>query len=960
MPDIRDSIKRAVDRTLQELQNKPQPVQKSFSGSNGPQQKSDVHALLERAQQKLADIKDEDVINEHFVHTDDADVALLLSALEQATPLAKGEIAGVHKYDTTDPNWILSALNMVVRPKVPYIEWTSLDDFRVAMPEGNVSVAIAGDWGTGLFTSNQIALQMAAQKPEITLHIGDVYYSGTPSEVFTKFLTHFPHGSFGSFAMNSNHEMYAGGEGYFNATLRDPNFAAHQKASYFCLYNSKWQLIALDSAYDSDGGVHLYQHGNLRATQIQWLMHQLQIGHQTGRRNVILSHHNPISIDGELDLPFFDQVITAAQGNPFDYWYWGHEHDGAVFAPYTRGGITFRGRCIGHGGIPYSPETIGAKQNGAVVEWTEQEKYVPPAGDPRAALNGFATITLPADGSDIREIFYDDRGQQRWPATAAAKAVVAANVATALAGGAGAATMPDKVLVTNRARLIAKYGDVTAIDAAVQALVAADAARHLATRVIALDDAAHMASLQASPVTDATSPQQNKEAIDAIFTAITPDYLVIVGGPDVIPHQDLMNPMSDDDALVYSDLPYACEAPYSQAIENFTGPTRVVGRIPDLPGATEPSLLIRGLETATSWKSRPVGDYAKAFGLSAVEWQQSTDLSLKNVFGAGATLVLSPPSMTQTYTAMELEPLAHFINCHGAPHDRHFYGQEADVFPISHDSTVIHTLVTAGTRFDGTLVAAECCYGGELYPPADPADWAICTRYLEAGAYAYFGSTTTAYGPASGNGQADILCQRFMKKAISGASTGRAVLEARLDYINGVPEMSPQDLKTLAQFYLLGDPSITPATAPAAKSFLGANAMTASAGRAERRRHLAAQGELLSKHKPVARKKRPEEAMPAEVHAKLLELASQYDMDEHRMQSYAIDKRDATPGVASRFEAKSFGGAANAPSSFHIVIGRRRRKHTEDANAPKLPHIVAFVAKEAGGKVVSYTELHSK
>jgi Aspartyl/Asparaginyl beta-hydroxylase len=40
---------------------------------------------------------------------------------------------------------------------------------------------------------------------------------------------------------------------------------------------------------------------------------------------------------------------------------------------------------------------------------------------------------------------------------------------------------------------------------------------------------------------------QNKEAIDAIFNHREPDYLMILGAPDVVPHQRLINTLKDDD-----------------------------------------------------------------------------------------------------------------------------------------------------------------------------------------------------------------------------------------------------------------------------------------------------------------------------------------------------------------------------------------------------------------------------
>ena len=62
-----------------------------------------------------------------------------------------------------------------------------------------------------------------------------------------------------------------------------------------------------------------------------------------------------------------------------------------------------------------------------------------------------------------------------------------------------------------------------------------------------------------------TSPRQNKRAIDAVAKQLRPDYLMLLGSVDVIPHQDMRNPIpSDGDPTARGDLPYACEAPYSQ------------------------------------------------------------------------------------------------------------------------------------------------------------------------------------------------------------------------------------------------------------------------------------------------------------------------------------------------------------------------------------------------------------
>ena len=122
----------------------------------------------------------------------------------------------------------------------------------------------------------------------------------------------------------------------------------------------------------------------------------------------------------------------------------------------------------------------------------------------------------------------------------------------------------DKAIVTNLTALKAKYGQagVQKIDAAVKHLIAADKKRGLITRIYPLDDAAVMGQIGGTPVTTASDPKQNKDAIDAVYKTFAPDYLLILGAVDVIPHQDLKNPVyspfDDPDRFAFGDLPYAC------------------------------------------------------------------------------------------------------------------------------------------------------------------------------------------------------------------------------------------------------------------------------------------------------------------------------------------------------------------------------------------------------------------
>ena len=168
--------------------------------------------------------------------------------------------------------------------------------------------------------------------------------------------------------------------------------------------------------------------------------------------------------------------------------------------------------------------------------------------------------------------------------------------------------MNDKIIVSNRSALIAKYGKagLAKVEAGVAALIAADKARGIRSRLVYLDNAAAMKEMKGKAVKLANHPLQNKLAVDAISRATDPEYLMILGAPDVVPHQDLRSLMfqkdDDMDRFAYGDLPYACDAAYSQDTTKFKGPTRVVGRLPDLRGAREPSYLLHLLKVASQYR----------------------------------------------------------------------------------------------------------------------------------------------------------------------------------------------------------------------------------------------------------------------------------------------------------------------------------------------------------------------
>ncbi len=384
-----------------------------------------------------------------------------------------------------------------------------------------------------------------------------------------------------------------------------------------------------------------------------------------------------------------------------------------------------------------------------------------------------------------------------------------------------------KILVTNRTALDSRYGVAGRqhIETAVNSLIAADAARGITTSLMFLDVAGAIGP-SARVVTVPSDPQQNKDAIDHVVSAHAPDHVVILGAPDVVPHVTLANPVVDDpDANVPSDLPYACSAPYSTDAGDFVAPSRSVSRIPGINGSPDPAYLVNLLDAAATLVTQPAAAFAAYFSVSADVWRASTALSLNAIFGNAAALAVAPPDGPARPPA-RYGANAQFFNLHGATNDDRWYGQLGMSFPVALAGTDV-----AGNVARGAVVASEACYGGELYPPGTGVGTPICNVYLAGGCAGFFGSTTVAYGPAATNGSADLITQYFVKEMLAGRTVGDAGLAARVQFVHATSTMTPVNLKTLAQFLVLGDGSGAPVEAPAIARALAAPKLSAAAAR---------------------------------------------------------------------------------------------------------------------------------
>lgn len=510
-----------------------------------------------------------------------------------------------------------------------------------------------------------------------------------------------------------------------------------------------------------------------------------------------------------------------------------------------------------------------------------------------------------------------------------------------------------KVVVTNVSGLKAKYGpEYARLRTSLAKLVRADLKRGLRTRVVAIDSPAVMKRLGGKPVSSVNDQRGAKEAVDAIYGHYQPDYILILGAPDIVPHIDLANPLhgtpdDDGDIVVPSDVPYACAAGWSRQPQDFMGPSRVVGRLPDLAGADEPSYLQRLIDTAARHRPMPRKDYARHFAISAKVWIRSTAESMDNLFGPGAIVLTAPPKGPR-WPKRALAPRIHFINCHGDTCSPKFFGEHpTNRFVDAHDAVHLPTRISKGA-----VVAAECCYGAELYEPAKAQGQAgIANTYLGEGAIGFLGSTTIAYGPSEGQGQADLICQYFIDAVRRGASLGRAALEARQRFVAQFSHTDPADLKTAVQFLLLGDPSVHPVD-PTPHAFSRSKTvrqapkgLVHSETRTFRRERLARTGTNLTRTLGAAVPSK--DAIPKPVRRFLIKAAEESGMLNPTFKSYRV----------------TFPSAPQRPRGMNASRGPKRLIFAALGSlgtSTRGARISAIIATVEGDKIVHVRRVHSR
>jgi Calcineurin-like phosphoesterase len=297
---------------------------------------------------------------------------MIVENATDAAPIAGFETLEA-KFDTHDwIGWLGTFWEMVKH--TPKFTWPDVVEGveRVSQFKDGARIAVFGDWGTGLYGAPHIAkhIEDDRDRVDVVMHLGDVYYSGKSDEFKSRFTAFWPKrtGALNR-ALNGNHEMYCGGQPYFDA-IGASTF--QQPRTCFAYASDHWILVGLDTAYDDH---------DLANNQADWLA-RIVAAKSDQQKVVCFSHHQPFSFLSKQGPNLVTKLAALLNGKKIFAWYWGHEHECVIYEQHPNWKLY--GRCVGHAGMPeFRPSVMGpavpTRQFRSFPGKTENGIIVPPS-----------------------------------------------------------------------------------------------------------------------------------------------------------------------------------------------------------------------------------------------------------------------------------------------------------------------------------------------------------------------------------------------------------------------------------------------------------------------------------------------------------------------------------------------------------------------------------------------------
>lgn len=294
-----------------------------------------------------------------------------------------------------------------------------------------------------------------------------------------------------------------------------------------------------------------------------------------------------------------------------------------------------------------------------------------------------------------------------------------------------------------------------------------------------------------------------------VIDVARPKYLFILGNEDIVEVATWENEADtrSHDQDVDSDFVYSVldtTSPWEGQDFNLNEALRV-GRLPTTDGDFE------GFQRYFENAAEGIGafDEIKAYGLSAKVWAEESQFEFEHFRNDAYYAVETSPEVEADDTISELaetEANILFFNLHGSSEDKTWYGQEGYTYPkaVLPDAFYFYSVPF--------FLGVEACYGARYIglPPKE----SIVKTAMRNRCLAFLGSSRIAMGASAPQFRccADIVIGDYLKHVACGETAGDAhilslqalIRKSRSEYSGA---LTPDDVLTIAEFSLYGDPS---------------------------------------------------------------------------------------------------------------------------------------------------------
>ena len=277
-----------------------------------------------------------------------------------------------------------------------------------------------------------------------------------------------------------------------------------------------------------------------------------------------------------------------------------------------------------------------------------------------------------------------------------------------------------------------------------------------------------------------------------------PLYLFILGSDKIIP-VEYYDDKTGYDNNISSDLPYAIlenSSPWKNKKYDFKNSMRV-GRLPTFKNESfnDFKTYFENIKSCTINTKQII-----EAGLAAKQWVNTSNIWFDKIANKK---VLTSPQLDKFSAIQNIgtEKNLLYFNLHGAEDSDacDWYGQENENYPSAFSPS---NILKQESLY---ILGVEACYGARYINYKK--DESILLTAITSKCLGFLGSSKIAYGACYGEGScADVIIGTYLKSVRNGLSIGESFAVARSE-LTSKRKLDAEEIKTLLEFSLYGDPS---------------------------------------------------------------------------------------------------------------------------------------------------------